>query len=168
MNRGPSPIPTEILTARGSTVPGRSRTREPRPKKVLGSPPKRLSKPEKAIWREIVSDLAEMKVGKQPDRRTIERYCVEFCLWWKAAEFVKQYGVSYPLKDDKGKVKCFIQWPQVAEMHKRGATLLKIEQEFGLTPASRARLHVESESGVTKVSSRPRMQVPVIAPEYAR
>lgn len=155
MNRGPVPTPTEILLARGSTVPRRSRTREPKPGNPLGSPPKRLNKQEKAIWREIAADLRDMHVGKQPDRRVLERYCVEFCLWWKATEFVKQYGISYPLKDENGKVKCFMQWPQVAEMHRRGATLLRIEQEFGLTPASRARLKVE-DTTQPAVSSRPR------------
>ena len=98
-----------------------------------------------------------MNVGRKPDARTLERYCVEFVLWWKAKEFVSKYGVKFPLKDEKGQVKCWQQFPEVAEMHKRGQTLLRIEQEFGLTPASRARLHVEAGSSRTpSIPVRPR------------
>lgn len=98
-----------------------------------------------------------MGVGRQPDSRILQRYCVEFVLYCKACEFVKQYGVSYPVKDEKGTIKAFAQFPQVGEMHKRAATLLRIEQEFGLTPSSRARLKVESENKPLPVSSRLRI-----------
>jgi P27 family predicted phage terminase small subunit len=111
-----------------------------------------LSVEEKEVWRSVLADLRDLKVGKKPDSRTLERYCIETCLWRRAREFIAKYGVSYPIKELRKNpdgsqsevIKCFCQFPQVAEMHKRAQTLLRIEQEFGLTPASRARLNMEA------------------------
>ena len=156
MRRGPVPIPTDILAARGSSVPGRKRQSEPKPKGRLGSASKRLSKEEKSVWKQVVKDLDEMGVGRRPDSRILERYCVEFVLYWKDCQFVREHGTVYSLKDDHGHEKCVAQYPQVGAMHKRAATLLRIEQEFGLTPSARARLHVETENKTLQVSTRTR------------
>lgn len=156
MRRGPVPTPTEILSARGSSIPDRKRQNEPKPKGRLGTAPKRLSKEEKSVWKQVVKDLEEMGVGRQPDSRILERYCVEFVLYWKDCEFVREHGTTYSLKDEHGDEKCVAQYPQVGAMHKRAATLLRIEQEFGLTPSSRARLHVETENKTLQVSTRTR------------
>ena len=48
----------------------------------------------------------------------------------------------YPLRDDKGNLKCFVQWPQVAIAHKLAQQLTRFEQEFGMTPSARTRIHV--------------------------
>ena len=156
MRRGPVPTPTAILESRGSSVPARKRASEPKPKGRIGSAPKRLSGEEKSVWKQVIKDLEEMGVGRRPDTRILERYCVEFVLYWKDCEFIRENGTTYSLNDDSGNEKCVAQYPQVGAMHKRAATLLRIEQEFGLTPSSRSRLHVEPESKVLKVSARPR------------
>ena len=52
------------------------------------------------------------------------RYCDALVRWRKAAN---------------GQPKCFQQYPQVSLHHKLGLMLLRLEQEFGLTPSARAR-----------------------------
>ncbi len=63
----------------------------------------------------------------------------------KATAFVRQHGVSYPIRDGNGKVKALGQFPEVALMHKASATLARLEAEFGLTPSSRTRINVAPE-----------------------
>ena len=52
----------------------------------------------------------------------------------------------YPLRSDDGKVKCFMQWPQVAIAHKLAQQLTRLEQEFGMTPSARTRVQVTTNA----------------------
>ncbi len=61
----------------------------------------------------------------------------------------------YPLKDEKGQVKYFQQWPQVAIANKLAQQLTRLEQEFGMTPSARARLQIQpSVRNETSAKSR--------------
>ena len=59
-------------------------------------------------------------------------------------DFIDDHGDMYPLKDDAGQTARFQQWPQVAIAHKLALQLTRIEQEFGMTPSARVRLHIPS------------------------
>ena len=61
----------------------------------------------------------------------------------RCQEFLAKNGETYMLKDADGKPRYVMQWPQVSIAHKLATLLLRIEQEFGMTPASRPNLHVE-------------------------
>ena len=168
--RGPPPTPTDILQARGSRLPA-GRTQEPKPKGPIGTPPKRLSKDGKGVWRQAVKDLEEMHVGRRPDRHALERYCRGVVRSWGLAAFIDRHGHTYPIKNAEGAVVGFKEFKEVKILAELEANLLRLEQEFGLTPASRARLHVETEIKVATVSTRPRFSavaMPIYAPESAR
>jgi len=153
--RGPAPTPTEILAFRGSNrVKGRAA--EPKPKKKAPPCPRRLLKAAKVVWHRAVKELQAMGVLTVADAHPLERYCRLYVEEWELAEFVKQYGYSYPLKDNDGKVKCFQQFPQVAQMNRVRSELLKIEMQFGLTPASRTRIQVEAAEKPEGVRTRTR------------
>ncbi len=139
--RGPPRTPTSILKARGSWLVNH-RDGEPIPES--GSPPcpRWLSKPAKQVWRQVTQQLDQMGVLAKPDGNALARYCMLWIRWRQSAEFIGKYGESYPLKDNTGAVKCFQQWPQVAVVNKLSVLLLRLEQEFGLTPAARAGIHV--------------------------
>jgi len=81
--------------------------------------------------------LHEMGVLSKIERNPIIRYCQTWSRWKQAELFIQKHGESYPIKDEKGNVRCVQQFPAVATAHKTATILLRLEQEFGLTPASR-------------------------------
>ena len=146
---GPVKTPTEILKIRGSW---RAKTRkgEPQPTDGLPAAPRWLGKEEQSVWRAMRRDIESLGVGRLPDANALARYC---CLWvrWKVASlFLAAHGESYELLDIKGNVRCHMPYPQVATVNKLSILLLRIEQEFGLTPAARARLSVDVSGRLPK------------------
>ena len=141
--RGPTPVPTEILKSRGSPLVTRERERC-EVKGPSGKPrcPEYLDKSGKIAWRKLVPMLESMGVLSRIDENALARYCQLWSRWRTAEEFITKHGVMYPLKDNDGQTKCFQQWPQVAIAHKLSLQLTRIEQEFGMTPSARARLHI--------------------------
>ena len=72
-------------------------------------------------------------------------YCQSYARWREAEEWITEHGIAYPIKDEKGNVKSLQQFPQVAVARNHLLILKAYQQEFGLTPSARTRLH---ESGV--------------------
>ena len=101
----------------------------------------------KAAWDALVPQLDGMGVLTKVDQNALGRYCRFWARWRKAEQFIDQHGDMYPLKDDQGRTKCFQQWPQVAIAAKLAQQLTRLEQEFGLTPAARTRIHVAQQEG---------------------
>jgi len=121
----------------------KTRPEEPQPQAPIGSAPRHLGKAAKAVWRQVTKELAAMGVGRSPDRLTLERYCQQLVRARQCQAAIEQQGETYELLDDKGNVRCVQQRPEVAILNRLNASLLKLEQEFGLTPASRAKIKVE-------------------------
>ena len=94
------------------------------------------------MWKQVVAHMETMDTLAKSDGAAIGRYCELLVRWISAAAFLRKYGETYPLKDEKGQVKCFAQFPQVGIVNRLSILLLRLEQEFGLTPASRAGLCV--------------------------
>lgn len=101
------------------------------------------------VYRQVVADLKDMKVGKHPDRNALIRYSRLWVRWKQADVFLQKYGESYPIKNANGEVKCFMPFPQVSLVNKLSVLLLRLEQEFGLTPSARARINVEVKPAET-------------------
>ncbi len=141
--RGPAPTPTAILKLRGSTLVTKRRDQS-EPKAPKGKPrcPDWLDKDAKTMWRHLVPLLDAMGVLTRLDGNALARYCRLWSRWRKAEAFLDEKGEMYPLRDEKGQVKYFQQWPQVAIAHKLALQLTRLEQELGMTPAARTRLQV--------------------------
>lgn len=142
--RGPAPTPTEILKRRGSWRAG-SRKGEPKPERSAPTKPRKLTKEQAAVWKQLVPELDRLGVLSRIDGNALERYCVLWVRWRRASEFIEKYGESYPLKTEDGGIKCFMPFPQASVVNKLSVLLLRLEQEFGLTPASRTRIQVQVE-----------------------
>lgn len=142
--RGPRPTPTSVLKLRGSTLvtPEREASEVHGP---TGTPdcPDWLDDQAKAAWDEIVPLLQDMGILTRIDGNALARYCRLWSRWRKMEAFIEEKGEMYPLRAEDGSVKYFQQWPQVAIANKLAQQLTRLEQEFGLTPSARTRIHVD-------------------------
>ena len=154
--RGPAPTPTPVLKLRDSTLVTKRHERL-EAKGPAGAPdcPDWLTETDRQVWDQIVPLLGLMGVLTRIDAHALSRYCRLWTRWRKAEDFIAEKGEMYPLKDEKGGVKCFMQWPQVAIAHKLAQQLTRIEQEFGMTPASRTRIQVDPHAS-TKANDKSR------------
>jgi P27 family predicted phage terminase small subunit len=140
--RGPVPLTKQMLQLRGSWRADRNDS-EPQARPGRPGCPKWLDVEAKRVWRRVVPELEFMGVLAKVDRQALARYCQLWSRWKRAEEFLQKYGDTYPLKDEKGTVRCFMPWPQIAIASKLAAALGRLEQELGLTPAARTRIRTD-------------------------
>jgi P27 family predicted phage terminase small subunit len=115
---------------------------EPRPPEKIPKPPSWLCADAKRSWKKILPRLKEMRVLRQIDENALARYCTAWVRWRKACAFLAKRGETYMLKDEKGNPKCVMPFPELAIANKLATELLRLEQQFGMTPASRPNLEV--------------------------
>ena len=137
--RGPRPTPSAILKARGTYRADRARHEVKGPRGVPRCPAG-LDKRAKQCWGQLLPMLESMGVLSRIDRNAIIRYCIDWSRWHQADQFLAKNGMVYPIKDGNGKTKCVAAFPQVAIVSKLGQSLMKFEQEFGMTPSARMRI----------------------------
>ncbi len=63
--------------------------------------------------------------------------------WRKADAFLQKNGETYTLRDEAGKVKMLLPFPQVSIAGGLAQQLTRLEQELGLTPSARTRIRVD-------------------------
>lgn len=145
--RGPAPTPTAILERRGSERAKRRRN-EPQPEKGAPRCPAWLDRDAKTVWRQLIPQLDAIGVLTKIDGNALARYCRLFVRWRQCDEFIREHGETYTIEDGDKQVKCSQQFPEVGILNRLCAQLLKIEQEFGLTPAARTRIQVTPRPAV--------------------
>lgn len=142
--RGPPPTPDAILKLRGSrSALSKRRRRGPGATGPAGTPrcPEWLDNDAKVIWRRVVPQLRQMNVLALIDSSALGRYCRLSSRWQRAEKFLEQHGTSYAVKDSDGKVKYLAQFPEVSIASNLAQQLTRLEQEFGMTPSARTRVH---------------------------
>ena len=147
--RGPRPTPTPILKLRGTHRPGRRRN-ELRVKPSRPRCPVYLKGAAKRAWEQVVPLLLEMNVICKLDRSALARYCEDLALERACRDFIAKHGRSYPIRDQKGALKCLVPFPEMNQLHKLGERLRRAEAEFGLTPAARVRLVLDGAEADTQ------------------
>ena len=140
--------PTATLKLRGSPL-ANNRPNEPKPKRCIPPPPQHLTKEEKADFRRFAKLLDGMGVMTAADAAMLARYCRMFTRWLDAERFIAENGTTYPKLDVTGKVIGFGEFPQVQQADRAATHLLKIEVQFGLSPASRPKLAAITRRGET-------------------
>lgn len=136
---GPPRTPTEILKLRGSWL-AKSRPGEPQPEKTAPPMPAGLSEREAAVWDRLVATLEEMQVVTVADWPELERYARQWCRWEDCEAVIRASGMTYEVEGRNGRQ--IKERPEVREAARLDASLRAIEQQFGLTPASRSRLSI--------------------------
>jgi P27 family predicted phage terminase small subunit len=136
---------------------------EPTPEMGAPAMPKWLSARARTHWRWAVRQLDKMGILTKADRDVVANYCNTFARWRECEEFIRQHGISYPIREQPGQrlqrslfepgdapplgggdrpVRCWIPYPEVAEARHLLTSLRALQQELGLTPSARSRIHV--------------------------
>ena len=143
--RGPPPKPTVLKVIAGN--PGKKPLNRGEPKPQQGTPrcPAWLSPEARKVWKRLVPHLRAMRVLTLVDADALAAYCHTYVRWRDAEDFLSKHGMVYPIRDDQNRVKCMQQFPQVSIARNLLLVMRAYQQEFGLTPAARARIVVAGE-----------------------
>ena len=135
--RGPRPEPTIIKMAKGNPGKRPLNKNEPKPAADAIQPPEWVTGKSLDKWNEVVPKLIGMGVMTNADIDTIARYCTMYEQYVKYLEQVRRGLDVLVIRDDAGKVKYMQSTPAATMLTKLAASMLRIEQEFGLTPSAR-------------------------------
>ena len=143
--RGPRPTPTEVLAAQGSwRASARNRAGEPRAPSLAPAPPHEFHDEKNTelleAWNTLCERIAAIQTLSHVDAASIARYCHLSVRYARANAHILENGITYPILSKEGEIKYYATYPHVAEANSCATQMLKLEHEFGLTPASRVGL----------------------------
>ena len=142
----PRPTPTALKIAKGNPGKRPLNLLEPQPSRQLPACPDYLPEGAKAAWNSLVPELCRIGVLTKIDMNLVERYCLTFHWWREAVVFVLANGKDLVVTDpNSGEVKGVVPSPYPKRISGYAAELLRMEQEMGMTPSSRTKIHVSAE-----------------------
>ena len=165
MARGRKKIPKEKHELQGTARPARINDKAPRPDSLLVAEPIiPLDGPALAEWNRAAAALAALGILADADLACLSAYCIAWGELVQATEelkprmeeieeekdgkiekrMVKAGGRTIIIRDKDGVVKAMINHPAVARQNAAMRNMRSFASEFGLTPASRERLSVET------------------------
>lgn len=141
--RGPKPKPTKMKVITGTARVGRLNPDEPDLPPSRPSPPGFLSDEAKAEWERVIEGLYRAGIMTFVDVASLAAYCQAYGRWEQAEKALDKFAqkdlATYGLmmKTTSGNA---IQNPLVGAANKAMADMVRYAAEFGMTPASRARV----------------------------
>ena len=123
-------------------------SKRPNPKSET-TPPALAGKPRKpgnlgrhgtAFWDETINVVAEMRVLTKADRRALELTARAYEEYRQCEAVLREKGRSYESKTDRGSSVIVRPRPEATQADAAWKRVMKGLIEFGLTPASRARV----------------------------
>jgi P27 family predicted phage terminase small subunit len=151
--RGPKPKPKHILKIRGSWRAKKGGPEPELPPELAAQPiacPAHLAGEAKAEWERVAPLLAAVKLLTPLDRAAFAGYCQAWARWVEAEKIIARSGDV--LKGDKG----LYQNPYLAVANRALEHIAKFLAEFGLSPASRARVSADTSTGKGKDAGKGR------------
>jgi P27 family predicted phage terminase small subunit len=136
MGVGRKPTPTALKVLKGNPGKRPLNETEPRPTGHLTCP-SHLSKVAKTEWKRIVKEVKAIGLLTSVDRAALTAYCESWSRYVEASENIQKFGSvikspnGYPIIN-----------PYVSIANKALEMIFKYGVEFGFTPSSRSRLHV--------------------------
>jgi len=144
--RGPVGLSIRALTVRGSSLTARRRKAE---RRTTGKGdrlvcPDWLGAEEKDVWRRVVTALEPFGHLRSADTNALARYC-------QTAVLHRRLVVARDAAQDTNDPACIRLERRALKM---SAALLALEERFGMTPASRARLGLPLQAPAESDGSR--------------
>jgi P27 family predicted phage terminase small subunit len=135
---GRKPKPTALKVLSGN--PGKRPLNECEPK-PSGVPdcPEHLDTVAKQEWDRVSAELISIGLLTSVDRAALAAYCAAYSRWVKAEQAIQKHGEV--IKTQSGNA---IQNPYVGVANRALDLMHKFLSEFGMTPSSRSRLHVNA------------------------
>lgn len=134
---GRTPTPTNLKILRGNPGQRALNSDEPKPPLADITPPRGLDEIGLAVWEEMAPLLLSMGVFTQADRRVLSRYCLLTEQFQRAVDHVRENGMTQITQTGYSQLSA-----EGSLVKTLSAELLRIEQQFGMTPASRSTIKV--------------------------
>ena len=143
--RGRKPLPTALKELEGDRGHGRRpiNHNEPRPPQTAVECPDWLLPEAKAEWDRLAPTLIAMGVITDHDITAFAGYCQSYARWKEAEEWMAEHGTTFTSEKD-GVLRPV---PQVRISQSNLHSMQAFCSEFGLTPASRARIYANMDTG---------------------
>ena len=133
--RGRKPKPTALKLLEGNPGKRPLNTSEPIPPQGEVKCPSGLLPEAKKEWKRLAPAMESMGILTLADEKAFAGYCQAYARWKEAEEFITQHGSIF--KTPSGYVQ---QVPQVSIAQQNLKIMQSFCSEFGLTPATRARI----------------------------
>ena len=134
--------PTALKILQGN--PGQRPLNKNEPKYNISSEvpesPSFLSRYAKKEWKRIAPIVHKNGLLTDADINMLAGYCQAYHRWVECEKHIRAHG--YTVVTDKGNI---IQRPEVGIANKAMKEMRDFGKEFGLTPSSRANLHIEKQ-----------------------
>ena len=140
VTRGLKRIPTAKLLASGSNVGKRRAETEAKLPPASTDAPSHLDGVALEKWNELAPCLSESGMMTKPDRDTLAAYCEAWESYLHLKATVKDEGWTIT-----GAMGSTMKNPNAALLGETQTSLLRLQQELGITPASRSRVTVTKE-----------------------
>lgn len=137
---GRRPTPTTLKLLRGNPGHRPLNDREPQPEPKLPSPPSHLSPAARKEWKRTGRLLLRLGLVTEIDRTALALYAQAFARWQESEEALRKYGMVI-----KGPNGLPLQSPYLSIATRAMEQLQRSLTEFGMTPASRTRVHAVAE-----------------------
>lgn len=137
---GPLPKPSHLKVLTGN--PGNRPLNENEPQPAKGEPvmPDWLTGRAASAWRELVPELARIGLLTVVDGHALAVYCEAWATYVEASERVRREGVL--VESYRGGM---AKNPAAQIMRDSADLMLKVGSQFGLSPATRARLTIPDD-----------------------
>ena len=130
--------PTALKLLKGTARKSRLNIDEPKPALNIPTPPDHLDQIASVEWGRISQELYKLGLLTNIDRSPLAAYCVVYSRWVDAEMRLKKEGTT--LVTTNGNI---IQSPLVGISNQAMILMHKYLIEFGMTPASRAKVSVK-------------------------
>ena len=135
MQSGRKPKPTAVKALEGNPGKRSLNTGEPKPEKKAPRCPAWLEGEAKKEWKRMAKQLEQLGILTEIDMAAFAGYCQAYARWKEAEEFITQHGSI--VKTPSG---YWQQVPQVAQAQTYSKIMLRLAEQFGLTPSARSRI----------------------------
>lgn len=138
--RGPVPMTLQRKKLTGNPSGGPLDHREPHAARGEPTVPSALTPVGRALWRELVAEMTELKTLAMADKRVLELACRAHEDHVQASDLLAANGLTYESETLTGTI--VRARPEVAMRADSWKRFLKALAELGLTPMSRGRIQV--------------------------
>ena len=138
--QGRKPIPTNLKILHGNPGKRPLNKDEPTPRALgrIPSPPAQLSELAQDQFRRLARQLLDLGLLAKVDVIALATLAASYARWLEAQQMLKDTGLLIVKKDGEVRLTPLLRLSIEAQ-----AEVVRLLAEFGLSPSSRSRLHVE-------------------------